>query len=183
MDLLLPPLPQVSRHSLPQSARGEQLRDEVDGEVFLVQPAVVEGHDVLVLQLLQHPDLCKQPLPLCWRIGQVIHFDLVPGHLDALSLIKGLEHGLECAPPQHSIILQCIDSAACQLLGRQRYAALLNTPPSAVRAAAHCCTARQSPAAAAALLYVVGSIKCGRKLHGPVFAPGLRHTGRLAGRA
>jgi hypothetical protein len=38
--------------SLPQCARREELRDEIDRHGLAVQPGVVEGHDVLVLQLL-----------------------------------------------------------------------------------------------------------------------------------
>lgn len=126
-------------HSLPQRARREQLRDEVHGEVLLVQPRVIEAlctwgrrggkgarvwpwrthtagmarphagcgwpgpprrcctvhacartcplpahHDVLVLQLLEHPDLRKQALALSRRGHQVVDLDLVPRNLDAL---------------------------------------------------------------------------------------------------
>lgn len=94
---------------LPQCARCEQFRYEVDGKVLLIQPGVIECHDVLVLELLEDPDLGKQALPFCWRVRKIIDFDLIPSDLDALSLIKGFEHSLECSAAKHNIILQAMD--------------------------------------------------------------------------
>lgn len=90
---------------LSQCARCEQLGYEVDREVLLIQPGVVERHDVLVLQLLEDPDLGKQTLTFCWGVCKVIHFDLIPCNLDALSLIKGLENSFERSSSKHNIIL------------------------------------------------------------------------------
>ena len=48
---------------LSQRPRSEELCDEVDGVGLWVQPGVEEGHNVLVLELLQDTDLCKEPVP------------------------------------------------------------------------------------------------------------------------
>ncbi len=90
---------------LPQRPRREELGDEVHGEVLLVEPAVEEAHDVLVLQLLQHADLGKEPLALPRRHHQVVDLDLVPRDLDAVGLVKGLVDGLERAAAQDGGVL------------------------------------------------------------------------------
>ena len=66
---------------LSQCARSEELGDEVDCVALLLKPGVVEGHDVLVLQLFQHPDLGEQPIPVLLGGHQLIHPYLIPRHL------------------------------------------------------------------------------------------------------
>mmetsp|Transcript_3161 Transcript_3161/g.5419 ORF Transcript_3161/g.5419 Transcript_3161/m.5419 type:complete len:237 (-) Transcript_3161:439-1149(-) len=80
---------------LAQRAAGEQLSDEVNSEVLVVQPRVKESHDVLVLELLQNADLGEQALPIRRRGHQVVHLDLVPGHLQPILIVKSLVHCLE----------------------------------------------------------------------------------------
>jgi len=97
---------------LPERPRREQLRDEVDRRVRVVEPAVVEGHDVAVLELLEHSDLGKQPVALSRRAArarglahELGHADLVPGDLGALLLVKGLVDGLEGAAAEDLVEL------------------------------------------------------------------------------
>ena len=88
---------------LPQSARGEKLGDKIHGcRAPVVKPAVVEGHDVAVLKLLQHADFREQPVALgrAARVAGGIADELgdpnlVPGDLCAFFLVKGLVNGLE----------------------------------------------------------------------------------------
>ena len=48
---------------LSQSARCEHLCDEVYRVCLLVKPRIIKSHDVFVLELLQHANLCKQTVP------------------------------------------------------------------------------------------------------------------------
>ena len=52
---------------LAQRAAGEQLRDEVDGLGAVVEPGVVERHDVAVFELFEDPDFGKKAVPLLAR--------------------------------------------------------------------------------------------------------------------
>lgn len=97
---------------LPERPRREQLRDKVDRRVRVVEPAVVEGHDVAVLELLEHADLGKQPVPLAGRAArargladELCHADLVPGDLGAFLLVEGLVDSLEGAAAEDLVEL------------------------------------------------------------------------------
>jgi hypothetical protein len=69
------------RGVLTQCARCEQLCDKIDGVALLFEPRVVEGHDVFVFELLQHPNLCEEAVPVLLGGHKLIHADLVPRHL------------------------------------------------------------------------------------------------------
>ena len=94
---------------LPQRARREELGDEVDGRGAVVEPAVVEGHDVAVLELLEHADLREEPVALgraARRLADELrHADLVPGDLGALFLVEGLVDRLEGAAAEDLVEL------------------------------------------------------------------------------
>lgn len=55
-----------SRSVLSQRARREHLCDEIHRIRLLIQPRIIERHDILVLQLLQHTNFCKQPVPAAY---------------------------------------------------------------------------------------------------------------------
>jgi len=106
---------------LPQRAAREQLGDEVDRRRAaaapapastagaVVEPAVMKGHDVAVLELLQHADLGEQPVALGRAArglaDQLGDADLVPGNLGALFLVEGLVDGLEGAAAEDLVEL------------------------------------------------------------------------------
>ena len=94
---------------LPERPRGEQLGDEVDGRVRVVEPAVVEGHDVAVLQLFQDADLREEPVALggaARRLADELgHSDLVPGDFRAFLLVESLVDRLEGAAAEDLVEL------------------------------------------------------------------------------
>mmetsp|Transcript_7224 Transcript_7224/g.19816 ORF Transcript_7224/g.19816 Transcript_7224/m.19816 type:complete len:299 (-) Transcript_7224:179-1075(-) len=111
---LPPPLLQhiVSQKLVPlpitaQGPRRKHLRDEVHLPLLLIVPPLVETHDILVLQRLEHTNFRQYPILLIPRHTLVpnpaptspqIH--LVPRHLPPLLRIKRLIHHLARPTPQ-----------------------------------------------------------------------------------
>ncbi len=101
-------------HPLSQCAICEELGGEANRARVLVEPPVVERHDVLVLQSLQDSNFREDAVPLVFaRPLEFVDDHLVPGdlrgdggeegafavasfwsHLDAELLVKGLVHAL-----------------------------------------------------------------------------------------
>lgn len=50
----------------------------------------MEGHDVFVLELLQHSDLREHAVPVSLAVQQLHHTDLVPGNLRAFFVVEAL---------------------------------------------------------------------------------------------
>ncbi len=98
--------PRPLKDSLPQGSRGEELCDEIDCVGLLVQPGVVECHDILVLQLFKDPNLCKQAVTVLLGGYEVVDTDLVPSYLHSLFLVKTLVHRLEGTSAKHMVRLQ-----------------------------------------------------------------------------
>lgn len=86
---------------LPQVARREQLRNQVDAVPLLILPALKALDDVWVLQVQSLGHFCHYLLQLLIRQVVWLCCDLAPSHINAYLRVKGLVDLLEAATPNH----------------------------------------------------------------------------------